>query len=169
MRIAYLPEEPTFPKRWRIEGYLFAFATMLGVSYKDRRCCVTRVLQELGLEEIKERRLDQLSSGQKRKVFLAQSLVSDPDLFIMDEPTANLDPKARKEFFEYIKRLRDGGKSFFISTHVLKEIDEYADYVTILDHGEVLYSGLKGDENLQERYFASISAKERSKKRVKSP
>lgn len=161
LRIAYLPEEPIFPKNLRVDSYLFSFAVMLGVKRKDRLRCVEEVLRELSLNNIRSRKLDKLSSGQKRKVFLAQSLVSDPDLFIMDEPTANLDPRARMEFFDFIKRLQEKGKSFFISTHVLKEIDDYANYVTILDEGRVLYTGFKKEgEDLQDKYFKSISLKD---------
>jgi ABC-2 type transport system ATP-binding protein len=67
----------------------------------------------------------------------------DPDILIMDEPVANLDPKARLEFFETLKKLRSEGKAIFISSHVLAELDLYTTSVTVLDGGKVVYSGDK--------------------------
>jgi ABC-2 type transport system ATP-binding protein len=83
------------------------------------------------------------SSGQKKKILLAQALIHDPDIIIMDEPVANLDPKARTEFFSLLIDLRKKRKAIFISSHVLAELDRYADSATILDGGKIIYSGDK--------------------------
>lgn len=155
--IAYLPEDPKFPSKLKVSTYLFTFTIMMGFKYKKGQEVVNNILEELGLEDVKNKIVTDLSSGQKRKIFFAQSLISDPDLFIMDEPTANLDPGARKDFFKYIKKLRDKGKTFFISTHVLKEIDSYADHVTILERGKVVYSGKK-EEDLEQQYFHALES-----------
>jgi ABC-2 type transport system ATP-binding protein len=81
---------------------------------------------------------------------LAQALIHDPDIIIMDEPVANLDPKARIEFFELLLKLRKKGKSIFISSHVLSELDRYSDSLTVLDGGEIVYSGNK--DTLMKRF-----------------
>jgi ABC-2 type transport system ATP-binding protein len=83
------------------------------------------------------------SSGQKKKILLAQALIHNPDIIIMDEPVANLDPKARMEFFDLLASLRKKGKAIFVSSHVLAELDRYADSATILDGGNIVYSGDK--------------------------
>lgn len=102
------------------------------------------------------------SSGQKKKVLLSQTLIHDPDIIIMDEPVANLDPKARIDFFDNLMELRKKNKAIFISSHVLAELDMYADALTILDGGKIVYSGPK--ETLLKRYdtnkyFLSINKK----------
>jgi ABC-2 type transport system ATP-binding protein len=74
---------------------------------------------------------------------LAQALIHDPQIIIMDEPVANLDPKARIEFFDLLMKLRKKGKAIFISSHVLAELDVYADSATILDGGKIIYDGDK--------------------------
>ncbi|MDE6476932.1 MAG: ATP-binding cassette domain-containing protein [Mycoplasmoidaceae bacterium] len=83
------------------------------------------------------------SSGQKKKILLAQALIHDPEIIIMDEPVANLDPKARLEFFETLIDLKKQGKAIFISSHVLAELNQYFDSATILDGGKIVYSGTK--------------------------
>jgi ABC-2 type transport system ATP-binding protein len=72
-------------------------------------------------------------------------LIHDPEIIIMDEPVANLDPKARTEFFNLLMSLRKKGKAIFISSHVLAELDLYADSATILDGGKIIYDGNKKD------------------------
>jgi ABC-2 type transport system ATP-binding protein len=85
------------------------------------------------------------SSGQKKKILLAQALIHDPKILIMDEPAANLDPKARGDFFRMLESLKKKNKAIFISSHILTEIDKYADSVTILDGGKVIFSGRKDE------------------------
>jgi ABC-2 type transport system ATP-binding protein len=85
------------------------------------------------------------SSGQKKKILLAQALVHNPDLLIMDEPVANLDPKARNDFFKLLDKLRKDGKAIFISSHVLAELQTYFDSCTILDGGKIVFSGSKDE------------------------
>jgi ABC-2 type transport system ATP-binding protein len=81
---------------------------------------------------------------------LAQAMVHNPDLLIMDEPVANLDPKARIDFFKVLMKLRKQGKAIFISSHVLAELDRYSNALTILDGGKIIYSGDK--DNLLKQF-----------------
>ncbi|MCQ3907605.1 MAG: ATP-binding cassette domain-containing protein [Mycoplasmoidaceae bacterium] len=81
------------------------------------------------------------SSGQKKKVLLAQALINNPHVLVMDEPAANLDPKARLELFEILGKLTKEGKAIFISSHVLAELDRYANAATILDGGKIVFTG----------------------------
>jgi ABC-2 type transport system ATP-binding protein len=108
-------------------------------------------LKELGMWNLRKKSPNSFSSGQKKKVLLAQALIHNPDIIIMDEPVANLDPKARIEFFELLMKLRKEGKSIFISSHVLAELDRYSDSLTVLDGGQIVYSG---DKNaLMKRFY----------------
>ncbi|GHU47745.1 hypothetical protein FACS1894218_2830 [Bacilli bacterium] len=72
---------------------------------------------------------------------LAQALIHNPDIIIMDEPVANLDPKARIEFFDLLLDLKQKGKAIFVSSHVLAELDRYSDSATVLDGGHIVYDG----------------------------
>ncbi len=92
------------------------------------------------MQNLAKKSPNSFSSGQKKKILLAQALIHDPKILIMDEPAANLDPRARIEFFETLKKLQNNGKSIFISSHILDEIDKYATHATILDGGKVVFS-----------------------------
>jgi ABC-2 type transport system ATP-binding protein len=90
---------------------------------------------------------------------LAQALIHDPDIIIMDEPTANLDPKARIEFFDLLETLRKKGKAIFVSSHELAELEQYADSVTVLDGGNIVFSGKKKDfvtKIRDKRYYVQV-------------
>ena len=104
-----------------------------------------------------------MSSGQKKTVLLMQALLNDPDILIMDEPAANLDPSARIIFFEYIKELNKQGKTIFISSHILLELERYIDSFTVLSHGKVLDSGLIKDKMVFAEYNTKLSLNDNDK------
>jgi ABC-2 type transport system ATP-binding protein len=122
-------------------------AKMNGQVEHDATITVSKIMKELGIADIGHRNPNSFSSGQKKKILLAQSLLSNPSILIMDEPTAMLDPGARKEMFAQLDRLRKQGKSIFISSHVLSELQQYADSVTIIDKGKLIFSGDVNDVN----------------------
>lgn len=99
-------------------------------------------MKELDLWKFKKRNPNAYSSGMKKKVLLAQSLLNNPNFLILDEPAANLDPTARTELFNDLKKLRDQGKSIFISSNILYELQNLTDEVTVLNYSKVVYSGL---------------------------
>ena len=92
-----------------------------------------------------------------------QALLNDPDILIMDEPAANLDPSARIIFFEYIKELNKQGKTIFISSHILLELERYIDSFTVLSHGKVLDSGLIKDKMVFAEYNTKLSLNDNDK------
>lgn len=114
-----------------------------GISQKQAKELAEKKLKEMNMWNLRNRSPNTFSSGQQKKILLAQSLVCDPKMIIMDEPVANLDPKARIEFFDTLLDLVKQGKSIFASSHVLAELDIYADSLTILDGGKIKYSGKK--------------------------
>lgn len=141
--LGYIPENAFFPSGVSTHWYLVHMSHMSGISYKEAVAFTNRTLEELGLTAIANRNPNKLSSGQKKKVLLAQALVGNPSILIMDEPAANLDPKARKDFFETLKGIQRQGKTIFLSSHILAELDEYVNSITILDGGVLVYSGKK--------------------------
>lgn len=117
----------------------------------------------MGMENYASSRSGDLSSGQTRKLFIAQSRLTTPSLYILDEPAANLDPMARRELFDFLIQERDAGKSVFISTHILDEIQDVADSVTFLHEGQILYTGRVHDENIKDKYFQFIGNRDEEK------
>ncbi len=146
--IGYIPETARFPDGITTRDYLVGMAKVSGVKKEDAIKFANQTLINLGMEKLAKKSPNTFSSGQKKKVLLAQALVHDPQLLIMDEPAANLDPKARIDFFDSLKELQKQGKSIFISSHILAELDKYATNATILDGGKIVYNGILNTNHL---------------------
>lgn len=144
-KIGYIPENARFPEKFSTFSYLKWMMQLSGFSSQDAIIHATKKLKELNLWNLRHKSPNTFSSGQKKKVLLAQALIHNPQLLVMDEPVANLDPKARIEFFNILMKLRRQGKAIFISSHVLAELDRYSNALTILDGGKIVYSGNKND------------------------
>ena len=140
-RIGYIPEVAKFPLKMKAEKYLTYMAYLSGLNYKASKEFANESIKKLKMETLRKRSPNSFSSGQRKKILLAQSLINNPDLLIMDEPAANLDPKARRDFFNNLKMLQKEGKSIFISSHILDELDQFVDSVTILDGGKIVFTG----------------------------
>lgn len=140
-RVGYIPEVAHFPKRFSAKTYIMYMSYLSGMTKVEAKKFAIKRLKDVGLGALANKSPNSFSSGQKKKVLLAQALVHNPDLIVMDEPAANLDPQARIEFFNNLKFLRKEGKAIFISSHILAELDKYVDAITILDAGKIVYSG----------------------------
>lgn len=140
-QIGYIPEAARFPKRITTYDYLISMGQISGLKYKAAKEKTEVILKELDLWKFKKRNPNAYSSGMKKKVLLAQSLLNNPDVLILDEPAANLDPTARTELFNDLKKLRKQGKTVFISSHILSELQHLADKVTVLNYSKVVYTG----------------------------
>ena len=153
--IGYIPEAAKFPKGMSTLSYITYMSYLSGMSMSKAKKYAKEKLVELGLEKVMKRSPNTFSSGQKKKVLLAQALVHNPDIIIMDEPAANLDPKARFEFFQDLKTLQKQGKSIFISSHILAELDKFVDSLTIVDGGKIVFTGSmkSATDNPELEYF----------------
>jgi len=139
--VGYIPEAARFPTRITTYDYLVSMAQISGLNHKTAKAKAEIILKELNLWKFKKRNPNAYSSGMKKKVLLAQSLLNNPDVLILDEPAANLDPTARTELFNDLRKLRDQGKTVFISSHILTELQTLANSVTVLNYSKVVYSG----------------------------
>jgi len=139
--LGYIPEAARFPEKMGCYAYLVWMARLSGFKRKDAKAFAKKRLEELNLWNLRKKSPNSFSSGQKKKILLAQALINNPDILVMDEPAANLDPKARIELFETLGKLQKEGKAIFISSHVLAEMDQYANAATILDGGKIVFSG----------------------------
>ena len=140
--LGYIPENTRFPKGLTTFQFIYYLSRMSGVSKEKAKKHTIQVLEDVNMTKLAKKNPNSFSSGQKKKVLLAQALVHDPEVIIMDEPAANLDPQARAEFFQTLKNLTKKGKTIFISSHILAEIEHYIDSLTILDGGKVVFTGL---------------------------
>lgn len=136
-RIGYLPENPPVYPELTVRQYLEFVAEIKDVPVSRRRAAVDRVLERAQLEEVRDKRVGKLSKGFKQRVGLAQAIVHEPPVLILDEPTSSLDPKQRVEVRELISHLK-GQHTVILSTHILSEVSEIADRVFIINRGRVM-------------------------------
>ncbi|MCL7389916.1 MAG: ABC transporter ATP-binding protein [Thaumarchaeota archaeon] len=146
-RVGYLPEKPIYPMDIVVEDFLNHLARLRRISKSD----VDRVVRLIGLEKMVDRKMGTLSRGYIQRIGIAQSLLGDPELLILDEPTANLDPATRREIIDLLKVLhKELGVSMIISSHIIPELQEIANYAVFIDRGLVLDHGYLSD--LWKRY-----------------
>lgn len=147
--LGYIPESTRFPINLSAYQYIKWMLRLSGFSPKEAAELTTKSLNDCNMWNLKDKDPNGFSSGQKKKILLAQALAHNPDIIIMDEPVANLDPQARADFFHQINELKKQGKAIFVSSHVLAELDMYFDSLTILDGGKIVFSGTKEQLNKQ--------------------
>jgi len=136
-RIGYLPESPPLYPEMNVTGYLRFVAKIKGVP-KDRIDSeVKRVMDRVSITDVKERIIAKLSKGYKQRVGIAQALLGDPPVLILDEPTIGLDPKQILEVRELIKGLA-GNHTVVLSTHILPEVEQTCHRVIIIDRGRIV-------------------------------
>jgi len=138
--IGYLPEIPPLYVDMTVTEYLGFAAELKGIPKISRVDEISRVIEKAGLNDVKGRIIKNLSKGYKQRTGLAQALLGDPEILILDEPTVGLDPKQIVEIRNLIKEL---GKdhTVILSTHILSEISAVCDNVLVISHGRVMASG----------------------------
>lgn len=146
-RIGYMPEVECLPKDQTAADFVSYAAQLAGIPTAEAKRRSSETLFLVGLEEERFRYLGDFSTGMQQRVKLAQAIVHDPDLLLLDEPASGLDPEGRVQMLQLIKRLGDFDISVIISSHVLTDIEETCDWVVMLDAGDLLRSGpLEGFE-----------------------
>jgi len=136
-RIGYLPEScPLYPEM-RVDEYLYFRAELKGVKLSARKSRVSEVKEQCGLEEVGKRIIGQLSKGFRQRVGLADSLVHDPELLILDEPTVGLDPNQIRQVRSLVKDLAKR-HTILLSTHILPEVEAICERILILNAGKIV-------------------------------
>jgi len=147
--IGYMPEGDCIPKDQTAADFVAYTAQLAGIPPREARRRASETLFLVGLEEERFRFLGDFSTGMKQRVKLAQAIVHDPDLLLLDEPASGLDPEGRIQMLELIRRLADFKVNIILSSHVLTDIEQTCDWVVMLDAGDLLRSGpLGGFEKL---------------------
>jgi len=142
-RTGYLPEGANFYRFMSIGEYLEWSCSLYDLP--DCQENIEESLLTVGLESLRERKLDEISKGQKQRVGIAQALVHDPDLLILDEPTSGLDPIGKKKILDIIKGLAAEGKTILTSSHILPELSQVCTGVGIIRDGELVLQGSMAD------------------------
>ncbi|MCX7919183.1 MAG: ABC transporter ATP-binding protein [bacterium] len=139
--IGFLPENPYFYDYLKGEEILHFMGQLYGINKSDRVRKVDELLKKVGLEEARSMPLRKYSKGMLQRIGLAQALLNDPKLVILDEPLTGLDPIGRKEIRDLILQLRDEGKTVFFSTHILSDAEMICDRVGMLMKGNLTKVG----------------------------
>ena len=140
-RVGYLPEHHQIPPYLTSRQALDLFASLSKVDRRTRQRRIAEMLELVGMTSWADARIGTYSKGMQQRIALAQSLVHDPDLIVLDEPTDALDPVGRREVRQVLLQLRDRGKTVFLNSHLLGELERICDRVAILLAGEVIRQG----------------------------
>jgi len=144
-RIGFLPENPYFYDYLTAEEFLDFYARLQGIPHAERRECVRKSLERVGLEERGKTALRKFSKGMVQRLGLAQAIQHDPELVILDEPMSGLDPLGRREVRDLILSLRRAGRTVLFSSHILQDAEMICDRVAILRRGRLIALGELGD------------------------
>ena len=140
-RVGFMPETDCLPPDQTAADFMGYAAELAGLPTRAARQRSSDVLTLVGLHEERFRPMGEFSTGMMQRAKLAQAIVHDPDLVLLDEPTAGLDPEGRDEMLDLITRLDGFGINVLVSSHVLTDIERTCDWVVMLDAGRVLRSG----------------------------
>ena len=139
--MGYMPDFFGVYDRLKTWEYLDFYARCYGFGPRERAHMTDSLLELVNLTDKRDSYVDVLSRGMKQRLCLARALIHDPRLLILDEPASGMDPRARAEMKGILRTLKDMGKTVLISSHILPELSEMCDSLTIIDHGRLVFSG----------------------------
>lgn len=141
-RIGYLPQELAMYPSLSAFDFVNYMAELKGVH--DQKA-VRSVLEKVEMLEFSKRKISQLSGGMKRRVGIAQALIGDPQVLVVDEPTAGLDPEERVRFRGVLSRFAKDGKTVLLSTHIVEDVHQVCEQLAVLRKGHLFYNGTSSD------------------------
>lgn len=140
-RVGYLPEESYLYPYLTSEETLHFFGRLFDLSRQERAARIEQLLQMIGMQHARHRIVGEFSKGMARRIGLAQALINDPDLIILDEPTAGLDPLGCRQVKNLIQNLAQRGKTVLLSSHLLADVEDVCDRIAILYNGRIQAMG----------------------------
>lgn len=140
LRIGYMPELPKFPKHLKGTELLDIYGRMYGLSEQQRRDELPKLFEQVGLKGRENDLIGKYSKGMQQRLGIAQALLGEPELVILDEPSLGLDPVGMVEVRELIKNVVNEGMTVFLSSHLLFEVQQVCSHVTIINKGVALVS-----------------------------
>ena len=138
--LGFMPQQQQLYENFTIRRFMYYFAALKGLDSDTAKKRITELLDLVGLLPNADQRLRSLSGGMKQRVLLAEALLNDPEILILDEPTAGLDPKERMNIRNYIYSIAEG-KTIILATHVISDIEQIAKKVIFLRRGKRVLSG----------------------------
>ena len=144
-RVGYLPENHRYPSHLTGEQVLHHFGRLSGLRRPERACRVDALLRRVRMEEWRSVRVHKYSKGMMQRLGMAQAILNDPDLLILDEPTDGVDPIGRREIRDLLLEQKARGATIFLNSHLLSEVERLCDRVAILNEGTLLREGSVAD------------------------
>ena len=156
--LGYLPQDFGYYPEFSGQDFLMYLAALKGISKPKAKRKTDELLELTALREVAKKKIKTYSGGMKQRLGIAQALLNDPKLLVLDEPTAGLDPKERVKFRELIQRLGEDS-IVLLSTHIVSDIEHIADNVLIMRAGQLVYQGkwTSDDGDLEEFYLNKIA------------
>jgi ABC-2 type transport system ATP-binding protein len=140
-RLGYMPEHDCLPLDQTAADIVATFGELAGLPARAARQRASDMLDLVGLDEARFRPVGGFSTGMRQRTKLAQALVADPQLVLLDEPTAGLDPLGREDMLELVGRLAGFGISAILATHLLDDVQRVCEHVVMIDHGRLVLAG----------------------------
>lgn len=163
-KVAYFPEKFFFFPYYTVEGVLRFYGSMYGIKGGLMKSRIDEIAKYAGIHDILDMKLNKISKGQMQRVGIGSVLMSEADLYIFDEPFSGLDPIGIKNIKDIFQSLKKKGKTVFINSHILAEIEKIVDYVAIINKGNILYSGELDDfvsgRSLEDAFYNLIEGGE---------
>jgi ABC-2 type transport system ATP-binding protein len=144
-RLGFAPEVDAFHEEMSAERFVYAMARLSGLSRRLARRRSGEALERTGMAEQARKQLRACSKGMRQRIKLAQALVHQPDVIVLDEPLSGIDPAGRLELLDLFRGLRAEGRTLLISSHILHEVEAVTDRIVLLAHGRVLAAGALGE------------------------
>ncbi len=175
-RIAVVPQQSNLDRSLKVREILTFHAAYHGVPRKTREALADKLLEELGLGQRKNEKVNRYSGGMAQRLMIARALMHAPDVLFLDEPTNNLDPQSRLFLWERIRALNSNGLTILLTTHDMDEADRLCDRIAIMDHGKILVNDtpaqlkkmIPGGTSLEVRAFAPPSENGAASAKVKA-
>ena len=159
-RMGYLAQESSVFRKLTVEQNILAVLELLGMPYRQRRLRTEQLLEEFDIKHIRKSRASRLSGGERRRLEIARCLVSDPQIIMLDEPFAGIDPVTVQSIQQVIQRLRERGISILITDHAAREILATVDRCYVINKGTVLCEGppdaVKQHPDVRKEYLGEI-------------
>jgi ABC-2 type transport system ATP-binding protein len=157
-RCGYLPEDHQFPLYHTGTSLLDFYGRLYGLSKDDRRKKIPEVLEIVGLKKRGDSKIRTYSKGMKQRLGIAQSIFHDPEVIFLDEPTDGVDPAGRREIRELMETLKKEGRTVFLNSHLLGEVELVCDRVAIMQSGQLVRQGTVGELTRHEgRYVIGVA------------
>ncbi len=140
-RLGVVPQEDWLDTELTVRENLHIYGRYFGMSWSRVRAKATELLEFVQLTDRADHQVDQLSGGMKRRLTIARSLVNDPELLLLDEPTTGLDPQARHVLWDRLSRLKSSGVTLILTTHYMDEAEQLCDRLVVVDEGRIVAEG----------------------------